>query len=343
MWLLGLAACWWFPPASTSTQGMTGTLHTSDGEPLVGHLVETVESTVQTDAEGRFGLHYKRPDTHVHFVHDGTWYRRRYVEADEGTSVRLQLPETHPLTVGCAGFTCDVELRWSLGPGFSGKQRVKCVGGDVSVERVPVGQPEVTCRETGGGKLDVRGEVVGDRLELGAPPRDLTVAVSLDNASVSGCELSVGDQRAPSGGQSVKLTVAGAGLAHGVCNGRPAWPTPFGPTDTEVEVRWTPDGPELQPPPGMEFDHLELRWADGQLVGRSNAEGRFLLPPLPPGLYELQLHSGEAAVEPPELPKPERTGVVVGRRLASGVFVGRLSLDAPLPEGVVELSVEDEP
>ncbi len=166
--LLFVAGCWWFPPSSTSTTGMAGRIVGPDGAPVEGLLVETVESSVRTDADGRFGLYYKRPDTHVHFIHQGTWFRRRYRPEDAGSVVELRLPATAPREVRCGPHACDVELIWAFSPGFTGKARTRCEpDATTTLRHAPIGEPTVICRDDGGRPLQIQPRILPDRIEIG--------------------------------------------------------------------------------------------------------------------------------------------------------------------------------
>lgn len=331
MWWLLLTGCWWFPPEGTSASGMAGRLLDAEGAPLAGHLVETVESTVETDPDGSFGLYYKRPDTHVHFIHASTWYRRRYVESDAGSVVEIRLPETRDRVLSCGPFACDVELRWELGPGFSGKRRLTCASNaEPVVEDAPVGEPKITCRVEGA-EVPVQTRITEQRIALVAPSRRVRIAVDLDGASVAGCVVRSGAEEAPTGGQDVTLELSAGDTVELDCDGRPARPV-IVPAEGDVEIHWSPDGPEIQPPPGLAVDRLRLVWEGGTLSGRVAEDGRFRLPPLDAGTYRVLL--GEV---PPDAPVPEAVvGVVVGRAHDAG-FAGVLLLETSLDEGVVSV------
>jgi hypothetical protein len=339
MWFTMLAACWWFPPTETSTSGMAGVVHRADGTPFAGLLVETVESTERTDADGRFGLYYKRPDTHVHFIDEGIWYRRRYVEADAGTVVDVRLPETAPLTVDCGMFACDVELRWELSPGFTGKGRTRCEPDATPVVRgAPAVAPaKITCRDGAAPPVDIVPDVSPGRVVLTSGPRTVSITVARDGADDILCQVGVAGEQSPSTGDPVEVTVSGAGQAVAVCAERPAWPAPFDHRATNVEVAWTGDGPSLRLPPGMEHQHLVLSAGTRILHGRATRDGAFLLPPLPPATYQVELHDGTRPTTTPALEPVPKDGVVVGRRLAAGGFVGVLELTEELSAGTIEV------
>lgn len=339
MWMVVLTGCWWFPPTETSRSGMAGRVVDAAGTPMAGLLVETVESTERTDEDGAFGLYYKRPDTHVHFIHDGIWYRRRYVAADDGTVVQLQVPRAQPLRLDCGQNACDVEVVWDLGSGFTGKGRTRC---EPEAQPVIKGAPDlepskVTCREGTQQPEKIVPEYVTGRLTLGAGPRDLTVSLVLDGATPARCEVEIDGQHRPTTGPPVILSAAGKGLARAVCDDRAAWPVAYGDDDTEVEVAWTPSGPELRLPPGMEYAHLRLAWPDGSLDLRPTRDGAFLLPPIPAGLYQVQLFEEVAPTATTGVEPVAREGVVVGSRLPSGAFVGVLEVATEVSEGTLPL------
>lgn len=330
-WMLVLGGCWWVPPEGTSASGMAGRVLGPDGVPLVGQLVETVESTVQTDADGTFGLYYKRPDTHVHFIHEGTWYRRMYLPADDGRVVTLQLPESGPRSLVCGEQACDVELKWELSPGFSGKQRARCEPGrTVELPSAPLGSPEPTCR-VGGKAIPVVLRAEGPRLELGPPPRALTLSLDLDGTPAEPCVVRVDGTESRVEGDSVQVEGVPGAQVGAVCDGRPAWPARI-PVDGDLVLRWTADGPSIQPPPGFAGRSLRLVLADGPLSVRATGSGSFLLPPLPAGTYRVELGSIPEGAQAPD----PVDGVVVAASVGEGL-VGTLHLSAPLDEGVVSV------
>lgn len=341
MWMVVLSGCWWFPPTSTSRSGMAGKVVGADGEPVVDLLVETVESTERTDAEGAFGLYYKRPDTHVHFLREDVWYRRRYVDDDAGTVVQLKLPATEPLTLACGRNTCDVEVVWTLSSGFTAKARTRCVPDAMPVvPGAPNSEPsKVTCREGTQKPAKVVPTYHRGRLTLAEAPRDLTVSLALDGATPAGCEVEIDEQHRPTAGDPVVLSASGRGLARAVCDGRAAWPVPYGYDDTSVEVAWTPSGPELRLPPGMELGRLRMTWPEGSFELRATRDGAFLLPPVPAGHYVVELYDEVAPKTPAGFEPVPREGVVVGSRLAAGGFVGVLHVSDELSTGTLPLDV----
>jgi len=337
--LLFLVGCpWWSPPDTTSEAGMVGVVTGSDGAPVVELLVETVESTVRTDDEGRFGLYYKPPDTHVYFTYEDAWYRRVFREQDRGKTVEIALPKTRSLDVACGGFDCALRLHWDLGPGMSARRTGRCKAGEtLALPGSPMGTPTVSCRtKVTEPELPLSLQIDGDRLELLPPPRNIRVEVMSDEEPDS-CQVYVqGRQLSEKEGGYIGITAGEAGVQV-VCDGRAALPVSIGADANAVEVPWTAEGPVLRPPPGMELDRLRLSMEGGWVLEhRAQPSGGFALPPLPPGSYTIQLYSNEASPLPTTLPEDLEVGVVKGQLLPTGQYAAALRLERDLGDGVLE-------
>lgn len=344
MLLLSLAGCWggwWGAPTQTDRSGMAGTIHAPGGAPLAGLEVNNLESSTVTGADGSFGLHYKRPDLYVHFTHAQVGYWRTYRDEDEGQALQIELPETRKLDLDCGGLTCRLDLKWELGEGLSAKVKQACAG-DHHVIHGPAGVPTATCRANGETVADaVRRE--GDRLVLLGPARSVRVDLDADGEP-SLCRVEIGDSHADLVDGSATIEVRGGGWAQVVCDGRAALPVAIEPDATALAVSWSATGPALQPPPGVELEHLRLSRIDAPWhVELDVAEGgTFLLPPLPAGTYQLVLHEGEPVEVPTDL-EPRAPDALVGRLLSSGAFVVALVLDQDRLDGVLEPSMKENP
>ncbi|MCB9674128.1 MAG: hypothetical protein H6737_03375 [Alphaproteobacteria bacterium] len=315
------------------------------GAPVAGLLVETVESTVRTDEDGRFGLHYKPPDTHVHFVHEEAWYRRQYLPEDDGTVVEIALPATRSLDVDCGAYTCALQLQWDLGPGYTAKRTGRCEAGKTTtLPGSPPGQPTVSCREkVTEPELEHSARMTGDLLELRPPLRDVTVTLQSDG-SPAACQVYVdGDQLASRDDGSFTGSAAGEAVVQAVCDGRAAIPAVLAGDATALELPWTAEGPMLRPPPGMELDRLTLQQSGGwTLVHRAEPSGGFALPPLPAGDYAVLLYTNEPSAAPPGKPSDLKPGVVVGQLLPTGQYAAHLTLERDMGDGVLEATLTGE-
>lgn len=340
---LGLVGCpWWTPPSTTSTSGMAGVVHDAGGKPIQGLEVVNLESTTITDAEGGFGLYYKRPDLHVNFEVDGVWYRRVYREEDEGRRLVLDLPDTKPLDVDCSGLECELELRWDLGSGLSAKERMSCTAdGHPSLAAAPVGEPTVKC--TKGGKVLAERATYGDRrVVLQAPARPVTVDLDADAPS-GRCTVQHGEMAYPIRDQ-LTIDVSGSTWLQATCDGRPAVPVPVGPGDTQVQLSWSDEGPTLVAPAGIELQKLQVQPVDGPWTLRTAASeaGSFKLPPLPAGKYRFQLFDGVPSPLPQELELQAPEGPT-GQLTSTGTFVFGVELTQDLVDGVVEPLMKETP
>lgn len=342
---LWLAGCHWLTPTVTDETAMAGFLRDPGGAPVVGQKVESVETSVLTDEEGRFGLHYKRPETYVHFRWNEMQYRRAYRPEDEGHPVEILLPPIRSLEVACGHLSCALTLDWDLADGLSARWDGRCEAGrSVLIPGAPQGVPAVACRpKVTDPPADLVTRLSTDRLELLPPPRPVRVEIAGDEHT--SCRVSAGDadgEARPDG--AFVVPVSGEASVQVVCDGRSALPAAVAPDADAVSVTWVGEGPELRPPPGMVLDHLILTREDPggwRLVARASPDGGFLLPPLPAGRYAVQLHGGQASEVPvarSSEPPPDR---LVGQMLASGQYAGALVLTHDQGDGVLQAGVSE--
>jgi hypothetical protein len=340
MLLLWIGGCHWFPPAVTTTTGMGGTVRDAAGSPVVGLKIENLESSVLTDDEGRFGLHYKRPETYVTFAWLDVSYRRAYRPEDDGLPVALSLPTTRALTVDCGAQACALTLDWALTEGLAARWDGRCdAGGTATIQGAPHGDPAVTCRPSvTEPPVSLTTRIVGDHLELLPPARSVGITIVGDDLPGDCAAYVDGEQAAVVSAHRFGAQVIGAGWASAVCDHRWAAPVHLNPDAVDVAVPWASAGPELQPDPALQLDRLQLV-LEGEggwtLHARAAPSGGFLLPPLPAGRYAIQLHGGEPAVVPVAAQVDLPPGRVVGHRLASGQYAASLVLEHELGDGLL--------
>lgn len=321
---------------------MRGVVLRPDGKPVVGLKVETVESSVETDENGDFGLYYKPPDTHVYFDWENAWYRRAYQEGDAGKRIEILLPPTRSLQVDCGDFTCRLTLDWEYGDGLLARRRGRCEAGEsVVLDGSPQGVPAVSCQaKVTEPDLPLSTRMGEDLLELLPPARDIAVRVDGD-AEAADCVVYADrvQLKAREDGRFVG-SAAGDATVQAVCNGRAAAPVALADPATELEVAWMDAGPTLRPPPGMELDRLQLVQSGGwTLVLRATESGAFLLPVLPAGSYALQLTSTDFSPIPVTRPDDLQPGVVAGQMLSSGQYAAHLVLERDASDGVLEAGI----
>ena len=341
MLLIWMSACWWNPPTQTGRNGMSGQILDFQGDPISGAQVYNLESSVETDEDGRFGLYYKPPDTNVYFVLDGVKFWRNYRDEDEGQVVRIQLPVTSALDLDCGDLTCRLDLKWDLGDGLLAKVSQACAADRHTVWGVP-GVPEASCRAGSGIVADaVRRD--GDTLVLLGTERDVTVELDADGDPQS-CAVTLAEARADFVDGRATLPVRGEGWAQVVCDGRPAFPVHIGSDADTVTAPWSAMGPSFQAPAGVELAHLELSRVDAPWTLRAEpgTGGAFLLPPLSAGTYRIVLYEGTPVEVPPDL-EPDSPQALTGRLLPSGAFVVALAVAQDVVDGVLEPSLKESP
>lgn len=299
-----LTACW--TPRETGPNSMIGTLHDAGGAPLVGVAVETVEARSITDAEGRFGVHYKDPSRYVHLTHEGIWFKRSYQTADDGTVVRLELPARETRAFDCdANEACQATLTWQLSETLEAVVRTTCDPDEPPKSlTVPAGlaPTSVVCRvgPTGAdAPLHVWPTATGARLS--PPPVTLEVDVDFDASDESliptSCDVTVDGVSAQRvGPRRYAAEVFGRVTVRALCDGIPAEPkTVVARESARVHLAWTPETPTLDLLPHVPWaSSVALVRTYGndalwRLDVQAGNDGLVHLPPLTPGRYLLAI------------------------------------------------------
>ena len=142
-------------PAVTGSNAMVGRLLASDGRPIAGARVESVEGESITDGTGRFSVNIKETAPFVHVNVASIWYRRYHLVADDGRIVDIVLPERAPLRVGCAkGLACELSLQWPLGDGWSAQWNGGCRA--LELNAAPTTAPQAICTSPNGERAAVQ-------------------------------------------------------------------------------------------------------------------------------------------------------------------------------------------
>ena len=300
----------------TGPRGLVGVLTDQAGEGIAGLEVHSLEAQAVTDAEGRFAVRWKDPETLVRFERNGVRYQRSYQPDDEGTVVEIRLPQTRAVTVHCPPEPCRLGLRWDLGPGFRARWGVACAPGDLpTLGAAPAGTPDLECTATDGAAFVLEDQ--GSALFVRPTPVPLRVWVdSADQPPPAACQVTHGSvqfdrvadgQGAPApapaearDGQpeaSVTLVYLGqvnqSGMLQVVCDGRPAMPARVAYDAGTVEVTWAAIGPDIDVQ-GAHPAHGQGRFAPDVeeppwvLAVTPDASGRLALPPLEAGSYRLE-------------------------------------------------------
>lgn len=309
--LIWLMAC---DPTASGPGALVGQLTESDGTPLVGVEVTSLETRSVTDADGRFAVEFKPPDQHA-TIHLGlARYTRVLLPEDDGQLVQLTLPANRQTSLRCEA-TCQGELRWTaLGAGLTARHPVNCSGQveSVPLTSVPRTTPdELRCDEgtrlleERGGVWTVASERTQLRIEVTGDPQACTVTADDIVAQ-------------PTGEGTYTASTRGRVTVQAVCDGRAALPQVVEVADTpQVTLQWSAEGAELDGQViGPELTRLSLvaEPQEGRgwlLTATADADGIFHLPVLPPGRYRLT--TGPDGVDLPlplTAPEPSRPAVL---------------------------------
>lgn len=323
-------------PRVTGPDAMVGQIVDASGAPLGGLRVETLETFVVTDTEGRFAIRYKDPDRHVNWTTEQVHWRRLYRPADQGEVVRIALPEMLPRRMHCS-VTCEYALDWAFADGLTARLTGRCVEGeDHSLGTVPTTVPEASCLRPASVPTIVPED--GD-LRLLPPAATLRIEIeSTDEARVAHtCEVRVGDQPARPDGQNVWVgEVYGPAVVSALCDGLPVRPVAVDRDTGTVRLSWSAHGPRLDLERLAPWASvLEIAAADGAWSMRlaPSEQGIFRLPPLDAGRYTVVVEGTQSTQG--RLPWPEaREGVLVvaaeGEQL-----VGLLHTDTDVVDGLI--------
>ena len=318
---------------------MVGHVYASDGSPISGVRIQSVEAEVRTDDKGHFAVEWKVPDTHVFFIHEGlTWARA--LQPDDPKEVELRLPELGAVDLRCAPELCAAKLAWELGPGFGASVLQRCQpGAVVTLPTVPAGVPSVECRRDGRVEPMEIIEVEG-QLALVPPQRSVRIDVqSTEGAAPEACSVTVDHAEAADAGDGFWTAQArGAALIAVTCEGRASWPTTIGAGEGSISVDWSRTGPTLDLE-GAAPEAAQLRISpessDVWLTVDPDANGVFALPPMGAGTYRARIalpdSAADAAAEWPVDTKPG--ALVLARR--DSELLGVLVLESDLATGRV--------
>ena len=326
---------------------MVGRLVDSDGKPIAGVLVESLEAETTTDADGRFAVQYKAPDQFVHFVLHETWYQRTFLPDDEGHEVLVQLPRTGEVQARCElGLQTEIELSWDLGAGLTARRTAAC-GAGASASLVLGGVPNGLPRGRSGARaIDVEGS--GGAIRLFPPAFPVKVEVRAEDAAqLPTCLVQIGGLAATRGddgtfiGQGRGLTTVSA-----ICAGHVAVPQAVrvdAETSVTLEVAHTSPTLDLESVlPGASAAWLTREGADGYTVPlTADNKGTWVLPPLTAGVYLVAVGDAANALRAGDLVAPS-AGTLYVKRVAEGevlVVVGRLRVDQDIASGAIPVSV----
>ena len=343
--LLILAACW--DPKSTGPKGMVGRLVDSDGKPLAGVLVESLEAESTTDAEGRFAVQYKSPDQFVHFMFRETWYQLTYRPTDDGKVVLISLPPTRDMEARCElGVKGQIQLAWELGEGLSARRTASCSDGTMGVVLggLPPGMPSA---RGAGQSVDV--EEGGGSIHLFPPASMVKVELRAEDAALlRTCAVDVGGRAATRSDDGIFVGF-GRGLttvsAH--CGALIAIPQGVrADASVSVSLEMVPTSPSLDLSsvfPGAASVWLTREGGDGyslRLV--TDLSGRWQMPPLTVGSYVVAVGDSVHALRAAEVVAPA-AGTLYLRRLPDGLVigaaVGRLWVERDMVNGAVPVRV----
>jgi len=353
MWWWWLVAC---GPSleATGPEGMVGRIVDATGQPVVGQQVSTIETSDETDEDGRFALIWQPPDQHISIRRKGLVIRRTYDPSDDGQVVELRLPPMRQAALTCPPTPCDARLSWSLPNRYAAELRLRCKEpmATHTLYEVPSTPPSVSC-SVGKGKAaeDVPLSVLDRGTSIRLVPPKQPVRVELRPVSdelPEGCEVQVGG--APAEGHGLGMwTAAATGpvTVRAWCGDRPARPATVDADapDPFVTLEWSPTGPALDPVEGFEGE-LTLVAESGEASGwslplRPSDDGSYLLPPLSVGTYRvLMVAEGEDAALLAQ-PPAASPGTLVLAPTAGASFVGRLVLEQDLEGGTVPVKKGD--
>ncbi len=160
-----LIACHLQPDVS-GADGLVGVVSDSDGRPVAGLRVSSLETESITASDGRFAVWFKAPDQFVSFQWQGLAFQRAFDPRDEGVVVSVALPSLSDREVDCGRVRADVALMWDFGGGLVARLPIRCGDGGSARQVAPPGVPGV---EKGPmGDVTVRATPAGLTLELGA-------------------------------------------------------------------------------------------------------------------------------------------------------------------------------
>ena len=326
---LGVALVACHSISATGDAGMKGVLVDFGGEPIAGVRVQSIEAEARTGEDGSFAVAWKAPEFHVFFERQGLFWQRTLTEADRGGITEIRLPMTRKTPLLCQ-VDCAVRLDFRHGP-LSARYTGTCVAGETLAPVVPPVTPEVQCTDGPGGDAVPHALVEGpDGWILGPPARPVRVQVlALDGSLPDDCAVWVGDTAATALGEGFfSAEVPGATQAHARCEGRPTLPVPVAADAGSVAVEWSAVGPHLDLAAVAPWvQQLTLETGGRTLPLEADAEGRFLLPPLPEGTYELRVGQGGGALEP----VADRVVLTQGEGWLRGVLKAQTDqLDGPL-------------
>ncbi len=351
--LLALAACW--TPQYTGPRSMVGHVVDTNGQPVVGLEVESLESRWITDDQGFFAANYKDPNQYVHLTHEGLWYKRSYTPSDDDTNVQIQLVPTEQHAVQCAVTgPCRAQITWRLSDVLVARQRFDCGKKPAHTLTVPAGvEPaEVICK-TPVGQPDTPMALVtrDDPWVFTSAGRQATFELASD-AQPSHCAYAVDGQPVMSDDGIPQGEILLGSVVTALCDGIPARPEVIAvPLPSAVALEWT-DTPS-------QFDLTPVRPATSSATLRrlpSSAEtsdapewsldlpvgsdSRLALPPLHAGAYDLLLDVTEPPAPAPIPEQPvdvwtpqtlEGGGLRLTLRLSRDGSMDRVTV-APVPE-----------
>jgi hypothetical protein len=328
MWTLLLLSCW--APHETGPTGMVADVVDSAGAPVAGIDVSTLEEHAVTDPTGRFAIQYKSPEQYVDLAVQGTVYRRAYQPSDDGKILRIALPDRHDVRFGCAPDAgCDrPHLAWDLGDSLTALADPGCDKPRV-LSGVPTKQPALTCG-TGAGVLTVT-----EGLWLvEAAPKPLRIDVRGEEGRDPGtCEVRVAGQKVE--GPPFVAQVSGVATVSAICDGRPAMPKTV--KDAEaVSLDWSPTGATFDLSRAGAANTPLTLVLEGEkgftITVPADPEGRYPLPPLPPGHYRMTNGdpAGLALIAPPPDASPDVLHVLSKR---NGTITAILVLSLGLEDG----------
>ena len=311
-WLwLGLAGCG-NVLTSTGPHGMEGHVLDSEGQPLEGLDVQTVESRGLTNEEGFFRVSFKAPTQWAHFDHEGVRWRRHYRPEDKGEVVRVQLPPTTGRAVRCLrAEACTARLRWALGDGLEAEATVTCdpAGEEPPIlSAVPQGVPsEVTCR-TGvtGVEAPAHVQLRGSRLTISPAPVPLHVRVDPgEGRDPTKCSVEIDEVLVQPGPDGLATReVSGDVELEPWCDGLPGVPKRVRVTqEGTTTVAWQGPGPTVdlsEVAPWATEVKLQARKDDRSLwilELQANEAHQITLPALPPGRYVLAMNLDDGRLE----------------------------------------------
>lgn len=334
--VLLLGACW--EPKETGPTGMVGTLTASDGTPLAGVTVESVEASQKTGPDGHFAVSYKEPSRYVHFQRGGAWYRRLYRTDDEGQVVTLRMPAMDATPVTCAlDDACELVIAWELEPGFTATATLPCTPGQpVALQEHPAAAPQLACRD---GREAVWYAHDG-QIAVRPPPWTASVEVrGPEETPPRGCEVRIGGAPAEREGNAWTARSWDPVQAAVICDDRPAIPTTLTRERPSATVDWAPDGPVLDLEAAAPSAHAVTLAATGpagetwRITLRDRGDGTFDLPPLEPGTYRVRVDT--EAEPPPAEPGPLVLTPVAPSEGATHGLAGTWTLETDLPAGTV--------